>query len=49
MSELGLLFLVARCSHPVALARRARDSSVFPAYAVLKAEAFFGNSRASTV
>jgi DNA-binding PadR family transcriptional regulator len=31
MSETQVLFLVARSAHPVALARRVRDSSLFPA------------------
>jgi len=37
MSELGVLFLVARYPHPVALARRVRDSSLFPALRHLEA------------
>jgi len=36
MSELGVLFLVARCPHRVTLARRVRDSSLFPAFAALR-------------
>jgi hypothetical protein len=30
MSETRVLFLVAQSPHPVAIARRARDSSLFP-------------------
>ena len=38
MSELGVLFLVAHYPHPVALARRVRDSSLFPALRRLEAQ-----------
>jgi hypothetical protein len=37
MSELGVLFLVERYPHSVALARRVRDSSLFPALRYLEA------------
>ena len=40
MSEARVLFLVAQYSHPVALARHARDSSVFPALRRLEARGF---------
>jgi hypothetical protein len=40
MSELGVLFLVARYPHPVALSRRTRDSSLFPALRRLEARGF---------
>lgn len=37
MSEIGVLFLVAQCPHRVALARRVRDGSLFPALRSLEA------------
>jgi hypothetical protein len=40
MSELGVLFLVARYPHQVALARRVRGSSLFPALRHLEARGF---------
>jgi hypothetical protein len=40
MSETRVLFLVAQYSHPVALARHARDSSVFGALRHLEAGGF---------
>jgi len=40
MSEIGVLFLVAQFPHPVALARRVRDDSLFPALRHLEAGGF---------
>jgi len=40
MSELGVLFLVAQYPHAAALARRVRDSSLFPALCHLEARGF---------
>jgi hypothetical protein len=40
MSEIRVLFLVAQYPHPVALARRARDNSLFPALRHLEARGF---------
>jgi hypothetical protein len=37
MSELGILFLVAQYPNPLAIARRVRDGSVFPALRHLEA------------
>jgi DNA-binding PadR family transcriptional regulator len=40
MSEAWALFLVARYPDPIALARRARDGSVFPALRHLEAHGY---------
>jgi len=45
MSELGVLFLVARYPHPVALARRVRGTSLFPALRHLEARGFLWRQR----
>jgi len=45
MSEARLLFLVLRYPHPAALARHARDSSVFPGLRRLEADGLVSRRR----
>ena len=45
MSELEVLFLVARCPNPVPLARRVRHSSVFLALRCLEERGFLWRQR----